>query len=285
MLPILILSALGFAPPENGLRQQFTVGEIFYETIDVRVTSLPEDDRQPPPMLHYTIELDTVTDQIDQATAAAQLTSSTRRLLVETSIGDKLSASYDTAERQVIGSLDQSRFDSDKLAELWSSYRGVTIQRSAGADGSLKLIDILGLPLDARDTPTTQAFQHSVASFLSVRLPSGPLDSWTDEIEWPTRNGNLRVLRLYSDAGRTESGLHKIDVSAAAVGADGQTRLEDPPLAARGTLTFDPARSRVTAVELVVEMKRPQLTRTKLSWQILPATELRDPLAAPSSTR
>ena len=278
MASLWLVATVLAAPPTGGLVQKFQQGEVFRETIDVRVTSLSSATGRPPTTLHYLIELDTVTDRIISETDAL-LDSNVFRLAVETSVGDQLSARYDSSDRQLIGSVDRSTFASDKLAELWSPYRGTSVIRRAGADGSLKVEDILGLPLDAREQPTTVAFQHSISQLISVKLPPGPIESWTDQLDWPVNGETLKVLRVYTALGRTADGLDKIEIAAAAVGEDGVTRLEDPPLVARGSLLFDPSRGRVTRIELVTEMKQPQLTRTNIAWRIEPAARVRDPLS------
>lgn len=284
MLSAIILVSTFAAPPEDGLSQAFSAGEIYYETVDVRVTSQPPGKDSPQTSLHYTIELDTLTDVVESSEEAL-LDSKVFQLFVETSVGKKLTAHYDTSERRVIGSVDASTFDTDELVDLWAPFRTVSIRRKAMVDGSLKIDQIIGLPLEAEESPVAAAFKQSVSSILSCTLPAGPIESWTDETPWPTTNGDIPVLRLYSYAGQTESGQDRIDISAAAVGKDGTTRLENPPLVARGSLYFDRQRKRIVTLDLIVEMTGKQKTRTNIAWRLVPGSYFRDALGVSDTAK
>ena len=171
MLSTCLALVLMTAPPEQGLAQAFSNGESFRETIDVRVASTAEDKAKST-TLHYTIELKTVTKDVESSEQAL-LESRVLNLLVETSIGEAAPAKYDSADRKFIGSLDGSDSEAQTLARLWSPYRDISLTRKAGTDGSIELGEISELSIDARTSPLTDALGKSLTQLVSCTLPLG----------------------------------------------------------------------------------------------------------------
>lgn len=266
---LLIASSLVSAtPPEEGLTQTFAPGNAFTETLDVTVKSASSQADAPDVTSSYVLTLSSVTQDVESSTTAI-IDSRVTRVTSSTTIGDQFATRYDSSERSKVASIDAANVDADMQAAMWSAFRDTGIMRAFHTDGSIEHQKTIGLPIETRDTDLAKAFDRSLTSMLSCALPAGPLESWTDELTWPTIAGDLPVLRLYSYVGR-EQNLHRIEMSAASVNTDGAAPTNEPTLVAKGVLQFDATLGRISAIDLVVEMKQPHTTRTNIAWRLVP---------------
>lgn len=282
MLALIVLIASA-TPPEDGLRQRFETGESFQEILSVNVLTGDSQDADGRLQSAYTLTLETRTDSVESAekalldakvvrVQASAEAGSIFRVTFDSSpkpVEDRDEASADTSTALADDLVDkQAARDTETLEALWSGFRGVSLVRAATIDGGLSHVRTIGLPTDVRGQPQETAFEQSLSVPLSWSLPPGPVESWTDEAKWPTDDAELTVLRLYNYQGRTEGGLHKIDVSMASTGdADPNGK---PLLAARGTLLFEPQLGRITNIDLLIERATPRKTRTIIAWRLQP---------------